>query len=83
MPAHPRAGPSPQRVVEIRGQPPSAEALRDLAALREAVGKALDRKRRLGQYAVVWQDGRARVLPPEALPVWPTGAPDAGPTSNR
>ena len=26
--------------------------------LKESVEEALDRKRRLGQYAVVWQDGK-------------------------
>ena len=52
-------------------QAPSAAAQRDLAALRQAVGEALDRKRRLGQYAVVWQEGRVRTLPPEALPPSP------------
>lgn len=28
-----------------------------LEALRKAVAEALDRKRRLGQYAVIWKDG--------------------------
>ena len=30
-----------------------------LAALQAAVSAALERKRRLGHYAVVWQNGRA------------------------
>lgn len=38
-----------------------------LTALRRAVAKALDRKRRLGQYAVVWRDGRPVRLEPEEL----------------
>jgi hypothetical protein len=38
-----------------------------LTALRRAVAKALDRKRRLGQYAVVWRDGRPVRLEPEDL----------------
>lgn len=38
--------------------PPSPQALAILEALREAVRKDLERKRRLGQYAVIWQDGR-------------------------
>lgn len=29
-----------------------------LQALREAVAEALEKKRRLGQYAVFWEDGR-------------------------
>ncbi len=37
---------------------PSAEGKRMLESLRQAVGKALERKRRLGQYAVVWQHGK-------------------------
>ena len=36
---------------------PSPQSQRILQVLQQAVSKALDRKRRLGQYAVVWQDG--------------------------
>lgn len=36
----------------------SIEDQRCLDALRDAVADALERKRRLGQYAVVWRDGR-------------------------
>ena len=36
----------------------SADDQRALDALRSAVTEALDRKRRLGQYAVIWRDGR-------------------------
>jgi len=38
--------------------PPSPQAQAMLKALKEAVRKSLDRKKRLGQYAVTWQDGR-------------------------
>ncbi len=38
-----------------------------LEALRCAVAEALDRKRRLGQYAVMWRDGRAVRVEPEEL----------------
>jgi hypothetical protein len=38
-----------------------------LAALRLAVARALDRKRRLGQYAVIWQDGRVVRLEPHEI----------------
>lgn len=38
-----------------------------LEALRRAVANALDRKRRLGQYAVVWRDGRPVRLEAEDL----------------
>ena len=37
---------------------PSPEGRRQLDTLHQAVGKALERKRRLGQYAVIWQDGK-------------------------
>ena len=37
---------------------PSPAAMRQLEALRQAVRKALERKQRLGQYAVIWRDGK-------------------------
>lgn len=37
---------------------PSQDSLHILETLRTAVAKALERKRRLGQYAVIWQDGK-------------------------
>jgi len=37
---------------------PSPEGQRQLDTLRQAVGNALERKRRLGQYAVIWQNGK-------------------------
>jgi hypothetical protein len=47
----------------------SAEDQQALDALRNAVAEALDRKRRLGQYAVIWRDGRAvRIEPEEESP---------------
>lgn len=42
-----------------------------LDCLTAAVGEALERKRRLGQYAVVWRDGKPALIgddAPEALP---------------
>ena len=45
---------------------PSVEGRRLLGALSQAVDKALDRKRRLGQYAVIWQGGRPIVLGEDA-----------------
>ena len=36
-----------------------------LDALRSAVAEALERKRRLGQYAVIWKDGRVVRLDPD------------------
>ena len=37
-----------------------------LEALKQAVAEALERKRRLGQYAVVWRNGRATCIGPDA-----------------
>jgi hypothetical protein len=37
---------------------PSPEGQRKLETLRQAVGKTLEKKRRLGQYAVTWKDGK-------------------------
>ena len=39
---------------------------RALDALKRAVAEALERKRRLGQYAVVWREGRAVCVGPDA-----------------
>ncbi len=33
-----------------------------LDAMKQAVDKALERKRRLGQYAVVWRDGKPAII---------------------
>lgn len=33
-----------------------------LESLRKTVAKTLDRKKRLGQYAVVWQDGNPAII---------------------
>jgi|CXWL01.1.fsa_nt_gi hypothetical protein len=38
---------------------PSAEAKTILKALQQAVAKNLEKKQRLGQYAVMWQNGRS------------------------
>jgi len=37
---------------------PSDESKRMLEALQHAVDKALEKKRRLGQYAVIWKNGK-------------------------
>lgn len=41
---------------------PSAESQRMLESLRQAVAKALERKRRLGQYAVIWRHGKPVII---------------------
>jgi hypothetical protein len=48
--------------------PPSLQAIATQRVLRQAVSEALERKRRLGHYAVIWEDGHAVDVPPEALP---------------
>lgn len=41
---------------------PSPHSRTTLSALQQAVSKVLDRKQRLGQYAVVWQDGAPVIM---------------------
>ena len=41
-------------------------ATKGLEALRRAVDQALERKRRLGQYAVFWRNGRVVFEGPDA-----------------
>ena len=43
--------------MNITSVPPSAEAQTILNALQQAVAKNLEKKRRLGQYAVTWKNG--------------------------
>jgi hypothetical protein len=42
----------------ITSGPPSAEAQAMLRSLQAAVAKSLERKQKLGQYAVIWQNGQ-------------------------
>lgn len=52
----------------------SPETQEMLDSLRAAVSEALERKRRLGQYAVIWQDGKPVLIgedAPEKLPGMP------------
>ena len=42
----------------ITTSPPSPKAQAMLKALKSAVGKSLEKKKRLGHYAVIWQNGR-------------------------
>lgn len=41
---------------------PSQDSLMALESLRNAVTKALERKRLLNQYAVIWQDGKPVII---------------------
>ncbi|PKN27327.1 MAG: hypothetical protein CVU65_02685 [Deltaproteobacteria bacterium HGW-Deltaproteobacteria-22] len=45
---------------------PSPEGQRQLETLLQAVGKTLEKKRRLGQYAVTWKDGKPIVAGEDA-----------------
>lgn len=45
----------------------SAQDQRALDALRSAVAEALERKRRLGQYAVIWRDGKVVKIGPDEI----------------
>lgn len=44
--------------MNITTELPSPQAQAMLKALQDAVTNSLERKQKLGQYAVVWQDGR-------------------------
>lgn len=48
---------------------------RVLECLRAAVREALDRKRRLGQYAVVWKDGKVTYIGPNPPTPQPSHQP--------
>jgi hypothetical protein len=50
--------------------PPQTQAI--LEALRKAVAETLDRKRRLGHYAVIWRDGKPVAIGDDA----PQDTPD-------
>ena len=47
----------------------SERATHVLNSLRKAVLDALNKKRMLGQYAILEQNGKPTKVPPEALPV--------------
>lgn len=49
-----------------RKSTPSQEGRQLLETLRQAVAKALERNRRLGQYAVTWQNGKPVVTGEDA-----------------
>ena len=50
----------------ITSQTPTEDSQIMLETLKEAVKKALDKKRRLGQYAVVWSDDKAVLIGDES-----------------
>ncbi len=50
--------------------PPSKKAQIQLEALREAVAKELEKKRRLGHYYVVYQEGKIVCIGEDAPKEW-------------
>lgn len=61
--------------MNITSAPPSLQAQAMLKALQDAVSKSLEKKQKLGQYAVTWQDGRP-VLAGEDVPQTNGSLPD-------
>lgn len=49
-----------------RKNTPSPEGQKQLESLQQAVDKTLEKKRRLGQYAVTWKDGKPVVAGEDA-----------------
>lgn len=49
-------------MTETQKNTPSKEAQIMLDTLKKAVTDTLEKKRRLGQYAVVWRDGKAAII---------------------
>ena len=49
-------------------QQPSIKALKILESLQEAVTQELEKKRRLGHYAVFWKNGKAVCVGEDAPP---------------
>nr|WP_298377554.1 hypothetical protein [uncultured Halomonas sp.] len=47
---------------------PTPDTQKMLDSLRAAVAETLERKRRLGQYAVLWQDGKPVLVGDDAPP---------------
>jgi len=46
----------------------SPEAQVALIAAREAVSRAIERHRRMGESIVIWRDGKVVIVPPEEIP---------------
>jgi hypothetical protein len=70
--SHPKLPSDDRPQVVLRfDEAPDAASLQTLAVLRKAVAEALDRKRRLGQYAVFWQDGKVVRVEAKDLPALP------------
>jgi hypothetical protein len=46
------------RAMTVKSAPPSPQALAMLKALQAAVARNLEKKQKLGEYIVIWQNGR-------------------------
>ena len=57
--------------MNLSKHPPSEKSQQTLETMKQAVAKALEKKKRLGQYAVFWEDGKA-VLVGEDAPKAPS-----------
>jgi hypothetical protein len=64
---------------------PTADDLSALDALQRAVAQALERKRRLGESAVIWQEGRVIITEGDmtAEPGEPRRPPSGTPAEDR
>jgi len=61
--------------MNLSKHPPSEKSQQTLETMKQAVAKALEKKRRLGQYAVIWEDGKP-VLVGEDAPQTLSGQED-------
>jgi hypothetical protein len=52
--------------MNLSKHPPSEKSQQTLETMKQAVAKALDKKRRLGQYAVFWEDGKPVLIGEDA-----------------
>jgi hypothetical protein len=61
--------------MNLSKHPPSEKSQQTLEVMKQAVTKALEKKKRLGQYAVIWEDGKP-VLIGEDAPQPPSAQED-------
>ena len=52
--------------MNLSKHPPSEKSQQTLDALKQAVAKALEKKKRLGQYAVFWENGKPVLIGEDA-----------------
>ena len=70
-----RPGAPEEESKAMKNQTPDSEAL--LKALKDAVAQTLERKRKLGHYAVIWEQGEIRMAGEDAPVMY--GYPEASP----